>query len=82
MADNRNYNVTNEIFHMLNKTKGFEVAMENPKEGVIIIRYNGTSFVLNIDPIFNNNLPGMYEEEKPFSEIVNQHRWYFRDSKK
>ena len=29
--DNRNYDVTNKIFEVLNNVKGFDVAMSNPR---------------------------------------------------
>ncbi len=77
-ADERNYDITNKIFSVLNNVKGFEVALGNPKNGVIIARYEGTSFYINIEPIFNNNEEGKEADTKPFDEIVKNHKWVFR----
>ena len=76
--DDRNYDVTNEVFDILNKIKGFDVAMSNPRKGTIILRHNGISFYMNIDPIFNDNDEGRELDSKPFEEIVRNHSWIFQ----
>ncbi len=43
--DNRNYNITHKVFDVLNNIKGFDVAMGNPQNGKLIVRYNGVSFL-------------------------------------
>ena len=53
--DDRNYNVTHKVFEVLNNVKGFDVAMENPRKGKIIARYEGVSFYINIEPKLNKN---------------------------
>lgn len=75
--DERNYSVTNKIFDILNNVKGFDVAMSNPRKGVIIVRYEGVSFYLNIDPIFNDNGEGRNADNKPFEEVAKDHSWIF-----
>ena len=76
--DNRNYDVTNKIFKVLDSVKGFDVAMSNPREGRIIARYNGVSFYVTIEPIFNDNADGREADNKPFEEVVKNHEWIWR----
>ena len=76
--DNRNYDVTNKIFKVLDNVKGFDVAMSNPREGRIIARYNGVSFYVTIEPIFNDNADGREADNKPFEEVVKNHKWIWR----
>ena len=76
--DDRNYNITNKVFDVLNNVKGFDVAMSNPRNGTIIVRYNGVSFYMNIEPIFNDNNEGREANSKSFEEIVKTHSFVFR----
>lgn len=76
--DDRNYNVTNKVFEVLNNVKGFDVAMSNPRKGRIIVRHEGISFYMNIEPIFNDNKEGREADNKPFEEIAKTHNWIFR----
>lgn len=76
--DDRNYNVTNKVFEVLNNIKGFDVASGNPRKGTIIARYNGVSFYINITPIFNDNAEGKEADSKPFEEVVKNHKWAFK----
>lgn len=76
--DERNYKITNKVFEILNNVKGFDVAMSNPKNGKIIVRYEGVSFYMNIEPIFNDNDEGRDADNKPFEEIAKSHSWIFR----
>ena len=76
--DDRNYNVTNKVFEVLNNVKGFDVAMANPRKGTIIVKHEGVSFYMNIEPIFNDNDEGKEMDSKPFEEIVKNHSWVFR----
>lgn len=76
--DERNYEVTNKVFEVLDNIKGFDVAMSNPREGKIIARYNGISFYVSIEPIFNDNAEGREADNKPFSEIVKDHSYVWK----
>ena len=76
--DERKYNVTNKIFEVLNNVKGFDVAMANPRKGKIIVRYEGVSFYMNIEPIFNDNDEGREMDSKPFEYIAETYKWVFR----
>ena len=76
--DNRNYDVTNKIFEVLNNVKGFDVAMSNPRNGKIMARYNGVSFYINIEPVFNDNEEGKKADNKPFDEIIKNHRYIWK----
>ena len=76
--DNRNYDVTNKIFEVLDNVKGFDVAMSNPREGKIIARHNGISFYVTIEPIFNDNAEGREADNKPFEEVVKTHKWIWK----
>ena len=76
--DNRNHAVTNKIFDVLNNVKGFDVAMSNPREGKIILRHEGISFYMTIEPIFNDNEEGRKADSKSFEEIVKNHSFVFR----
>ena len=76
--DNRNYDVTNKIFEVLNNVKGFDVAMSNPRNGKIMARYNSVSFYINIEPVFNDNEEGKKADNKPFDEIVKNHRYIWK----
>lgn len=68
--DNRNYNVTNKIFEILDNVKGFDVAMSDPRKGKIIMRYDGVSFYMDIQPIFDDTDGGKKADSKSFDEIV------------
>ena len=76
--DDRNYNVTHKVFEVLNNVKGFDVAMANPRKGIIIMRHEGVSFYMNIKPIFNDNDEGREMDSKPYEDIVKTHKWVFR----
>lgn len=58
--DDRNYDVTNNIFEILNRIKNFDnVALSNPRAGKIILRYKGEDFILSINPVYEDtkNVP-------------------------
>lgn len=76
--DKRNHNVTHKIYDVLNNVKGFEVAMGNPKNGTIILRHEGISFYLKLDPIFNDTDEGRKSDNAPFDEIVRTHSWILK----
>lgn len=76
--DERNHNITNKVFEVLNNVKGFDVAMSNPKKGTIIARYEGVNFYINIEPMFNDTDEGKEFDNKPFEDIVKNHSWVFR----
>ena len=42
--DKRNGKITNKIFEVLNNIKGFDVAMSNPNNGIIIAKYNNINY--------------------------------------
>lgn len=75
--DDRNYNVTNKVFEVLNNIKGFDVAMSNPRKGKIIVRHNGINYYMTIEPIFNDNKEGKEADSKSFEEIAKSHSWIF-----
>ena len=77
MKDTRNYDVTNKLFSVLNEIKGFDVAMSNPKNGKLIMKYNGTSFIVEVSPLFNDTPEGNAADHSPFSEIVKCHQYIF-----
>ena len=76
--DNRNCDITNRIFEVLDNVKGFDVAMSNPREGKIIARHNGISFYVTIEPVFNDNAEGREADNKPFEEVVKTHKWIWK----
>jgi len=39
--DDRNYDITNKLTEVLNDVKGFDAAMSNPRQGKMLVRYNG-----------------------------------------
>lgn len=71
--DNRNIDITNIMNEVLNNLKGFDAATTNPREGIILVRYNGTTFYVTIEPMFNDNEKGKEADNKPFEEIVRSH---------
>lgn len=75
--DDRNYNVTNKVFQVLNNVKGFDVAMSNPRKGKILVRHDGISYYMTIEPIFNDNEEGRKADSKSFKEIAKSHSWIF-----
>ena len=76
--DARNHDVTTKIFDVLDNVKGFEVAMANPKAGKILARYQGTAFVIEIDPLYNDNDAGRDAEKGPFEDIVRKSPYIFK----
>ena len=75
--DNRNYEITNRMTEVLNNVKGFDAAMSNPRQGKILVRYNGISFYVTIEPVFNDNAEGKEADSKPFDE-VKTHSWIWK----
>lgn len=76
--DDRNYDVTNKMTEILNNVKGFDVAMSNPRQGKMLVRHNGISFYVTIEPIFNDNEEGKKADNEPFEEVVKKHKWIWR----
>lgn len=76
--DNRNHDVTNKMFEVLNNVKGFDVASRNPKTGKLLIRHNNINFYVTIEPVYNDNEEGKKRETEPFDETVRSHSWIFR----
>ena len=75
IMDDRNYEITNKLNDVLNNVKGFDAAMSNPKLGKMLVRYNGITFYVTIEPVFNNNIEGRKADSKPFEEVVKTHDW-------
>ena len=71
--DKRNGKITNKIFEILNNIKGFDVAMSNPNNGIIIAKYNNINYYISVDPIFNDNEEGDKANAEPFERIVKTH---------
>lgn len=70
MKDTRNYDVTNKLFSVLNEIKGFDVAMSNPKNGKLIMKYNGTSFIVEVSPLFKDTTEGNAADHNPFVDVI------------
>ena len=70
--DKRNHDVTNKIFEVLNKVKGFDVAIRNPKTGKLLIRHNNINFYVTIEPVYNDNETGKKRETEQFDKLLNQ----------
>lgn len=75
MGDTRNFNATNKIFEVLKNIKGFDIAMNDPNTGKLIVRYNGDSFYLTLSPIYNSNDD---EKDLSFSDVINSHTYAFK----
>lgn len=75
IMDDRNYEITNKLNDVLNNVKGFDVAMSNPRQGKMLVRYNGISFYITIEPVFNDNTEGKKADSKPFEEVIKTHNW-------
>ena len=75
IMDDRNYEITNKLNDVLNNVKGFDAAMSNPRQGKMLVRYNGISFYITIEPVFNDNTEGKKADSKPFEEVVKTHNW-------
>lgn len=54
--DRRNIAITNKMTEILNNVKGFEAAMSNPKQGKMLVRHNGVTFYVTVEPVFNDNV--------------------------
>lgn len=73
--DDRNYEITNKLNDVLNNVKGFDAAMSNPRQGKMLVRYNGISFYITIEPVFNDNIEGKKADSKSFEEVIKTHNW-------
>lgn len=73
--DSRNFNTANKIYEVLRDIKGFDVAISNPHTGKILVKHNDTTFVLSLEPVFNNNDAGNAAEKQPFEEILHKNMW-------
>ena len=49
--------------------------MSNPRLGKMLVRYNGITFYITIEPVFNDNTEGRKADSKPFEEVVKTHDW-------
>ena len=76
--DRRNASIINKMTEVLNHVKGFEAAMTNPQKGKMLVRHNGVSFYVTVEPIFNDNAEGEKADNRPFEEIVKTHNWIFK----
>ena len=75
IMDDRNYEITNKLNDVLNNVKGFDAAMSNPRQGKMLVRYNGISFYITIEPVFNDNIEGKKADSKSFEEVIKTHNW-------
>lgn len=75
IIDDRNYEITNKLNDVLNNVKGFDAAMSNPRQGKMLVRYNGISFYITIEPVFNDNTEGKKADSKSFEEVIKTHNW-------
>lgn len=78
IMDDRNYEITNKLNDVLNNVKGFDAAMSNPRQGKMLVRYNGISFYITIEPVFNDDTEGEKADSKPFKEVVKTHNWIWK----
>lgn len=78
MNDKRNINVTNKLFQVINNVKGFNAAMGNPQKGVIIVQYEGTTFTLQVEPVYEDTPEGQAAENRPFMDIVHENKYMFK----
>jgi dihydrodipicolinate synthase/N-acetylneuraminate lyase len=76
--DDRNYDITNKVYDVLNNVKGFDVAMSNPRAGKIIVKHKGLNFYMTIEPIFSDTDEEKRKEKKPFEEITKTHSFIFK----
>lgn len=76
--DDRNYDITNKLTEVLNNVKGFDAAMSNPRQGKMLVRHNGISYYVTIEPVFNDNAEGKKADSKPFEEVVKTHSWIWK----
>lgn len=75
IMDNRNYEITNRVNDVLNNVKEFDAAISNPRQDKMLVRYNGISFYITIEPVFNDNTEGKKVDSKPFEEVIKTHNW-------
>ena len=78
IMDDRNYEITNKLNEVLNNVKGFDAAMSNPAQGKMLVRYNGISFYITIEPVFNDNTEGKKADSEPFEKVVKTHSWIWK----
>lgn len=78
IIDNRNTHITNIMNDVLNNLKGFDAATTNPREGIILVRYNGTTFCVTIEPVLKDYF--MYDNEEKgiealeiIGDVLNEH---------
>lgn len=76
--DKRNSEITNKMNEVLNNVKGFDAAMSNPEQGKMLVRYNGISFYITVEPVFNDNEEGKKADSVPFEEVVKTHSWIWK----
>lgn len=75
IMDNRNYEITNRVNDVLNNVKEFDAAISNPRQDKMLVRYNGISFYITIEPVFNDNTEGKKADSKPFEAVVKTYNW-------
>lgn len=76
--DRRNVAITNKMTEVLNNVKGFEAAISNPSKGKMLVRHNGVSFYVTVEPVFNDNERGKEADSRTFEEIVESVSWQSR----
>ncbi len=77
MSDNRNYGISNKIYEILNQIKGFDVAMGNPADGKILVKYDNIYFELSIKPCYSEEDDKEFKS-RPFAEMVRANQFMFK----
>lgn len=73
--DARNREVVQDLHKVLNMVKGFEAAYSDSEKGVMLVRHNGVTFRLEVDPVYTDNA---IEKDMSFMDVVSKNEYMLR----
>lgn len=65
--------IMQSLFKILNLIKGYDVALSDPCKGKMIARFNGTSFIITVRPLYPNG-----QDEPSFDEVVDKNSYILK----
>ena len=75
MRDERNVKMVQELSKVLNMMKGFDAAYSNPDKGVMLVRHEGRSYMVEVSPLYNED---SVEADKDFLQVCEENKYLRR----
>lgn len=75
MMDERNVKMVQELSKVLNMMKGFDAAYSNPDKGVMLVRHEGRTYMVEMNPLYNEDSA---EADKDFLQVCEENKYLWR----